>query len=57
MEQRNYEIVIEVSQLEATMNGLREEVAKKASVVETLEKTIAGKDGKISEIERDREIE
>ncbi|KAG7980003.1 hypothetical protein I3843_05G158600 [Carya illinoinensis] len=53
MEQRNYEIAIEVSQLEATMNGLREEVAKKASVLETLEKTIAGKDGKISEIERE----
>lgn len=53
MEQRNYEIAIEVSQLEATMNGLREEVAKKTSVVETLEKTIAGRDGKISEIERD----
>nr|KYP67612.1 Uncharacterized protein At3g49055 family [Cajanus cajan] len=29
MEQRNYEIAIEVSQLEATISGLRDEVAKK----------------------------
>jgi chromosome segregation ATPase len=51
MEQRNYEIAIEVSQLEATISGLREEVAKKTSVVEDLEKSIAEKDGKVSEIE------
>ncbi|XP_043706206.1 paramyosin-like isoform X1 [Telopea speciosissima] len=52
MEQRNYEIAIEVSQLEATISGLREEVVKKASKAENLEKSIADKDVKISEIDR-----
>ncbi|XVF85080.1 hypothetical protein PTKIN_Ptkin17bG0089700 [Pterospermum kingtungense] len=52
MEQRNYEIAIEVSQLEATISGLREEVAKKSSLIENLEKNIAEKDGKIAELER-----
>ncbi|XVE85188.1 hypothetical protein DITRI_Ditri17bG0071700 [Diplodiscus trichospermus] len=50
MEQRNYEIAIEVSQLEATISGLREEVAKKCNVIENLEKNIAEKDGKIAEL-------
>lgn len=53
MEQRNYEIAIEVSQLEATISGLREEVAKKTAVVENLEKTLAEKEGKASDIERE----
>ncbi|PON40920.1 paramyosin [Parasponia andersonii] len=53
MEQRNYEIAIEVSQLEATISGLREEVSEKSSAVENLEKTVAEKDGRISEIERE----
>ncbi|KAK4597850.1 hypothetical protein RGQ29_015390 [Quercus rubra] len=44
MEHRNYEIAIEVSQLEATISGLREEVANKTSAAEDLEK-------KLSEIE------
>ena len=38
IEQRNYEIAIEVSQLEASISGLRDEVAKKRSVIESLEK-------------------
>lgn len=53
MEQRNYEIAIEVSQLEATIGGLREEVAEKASAFEKLEKMAAEKDGRVSEIERE----
>ncbi|KAL6983796.1 hypothetical protein U1Q18_017171 [Sarracenia purpurea var. burkii] len=52
MEQRNYEIAIEVSQLEATISGLREEVSEKTSVVENLEKSIVEKDRKISDIEK-----
>ncbi|KAE9602863.1 hypothetical protein Lalb_Chr12g0204071 [Lupinus albus] len=48
MEQRNYEIAIEVSQLEATISGLREEVDNKSSVVEDLER-------KLSEVEREAE--
>lgn len=55
MDQRNYEIAIEISQLEATIGGLREEVAKKTSVVENLEKSIAERNGKMSEIEREME--
>ena len=53
MEQRNYEIAIEVSQLEATISGLREEVAKKGSVVEGLEKDLADRDRKLSEMEHE----
>ncbi|KAF8390530.1 hypothetical protein HHK36_025057 [Tetracentron sinense] len=53
MEQRNYEIAIEVSQLEATINGLRDGVAKKTSEAENLEKLIADKDIKISETDRE----
>ncbi|KAJ4974272.1 hypothetical protein NE237_007446 [Protea cynaroides] len=52
IEQRNYEIAIEVSQLEATISGLREEVMKKTSAAENLQKSIADKDLKISEIDR-----
>ncbi|KAF8378199.1 hypothetical protein HHK36_029536 [Tetracentron sinense] len=51
MEQRNYEIAIEVSQLEATISGLREEVAKKTSEAENLEKAITDKDIKISKMD------
>ncbi|KAL5552757.1 hypothetical protein UlMin_040158 [Ulmus minor] len=53
MEQRNYEIAIEVSQLEATISGLREEVSEKTSAAEKLEKVIAEKDGRVSEVERE----
>ncbi|KAF2307065.1 hypothetical protein GH714_024648 [Hevea brasiliensis] len=53
MEQRNYEIAIEVSQLEATISGLRDEVQKKTSLIESLEKSVAEKEGKVSEIERE----
>ncbi|XP_042511206.1 paramyosin-like [Macadamia integrifolia] len=52
MEQRNYEIAIEVSQLEATISGLREEVMKQKSKSENLEKSIADKDSKVSEMDR-----
>lgn len=55
MDQRNYEIAIEISQLEATIGGLREEIVKKTSIVENLEKSIAERDGKMSEIEREME--
>lgn len=53
VDQRNYEIAIEVSQLEATIGGLREEVAKKVLDVENLEKLNADKDGEISELDRE----
>ncbi|XP_011042372.1 PREDICTED: paramyosin-like [Populus euphratica] len=53
MEQRNYEIAIEVSQLEATISGLRDEVAKKTTLAEDLEKSVVEKEGKVSEIERE----
>ncbi|KAJ0077331.1 hypothetical protein Patl1_36178 [Pistacia atlantica] len=51
MEQRNFEIAIEVSELEATISGLREEVAKKSNVIEGLEKSMKEKDEKIAELE------
>ncbi|XP_010251004.1 PREDICTED: uncharacterized protein At3g49055-like [Nelumbo nucifera] len=53
MEQRNYEIAIEVSQLEATINGLREEVVTKTSEIDNLEKAIAEKDENISEMDKE----
>ncbi|KAL4570149.1 hypothetical protein LXL04_025800 [Taraxacum kok-saghyz] len=51
IEQRNYEIAIEVSQLESTIDGLREQVSERDSVVQDLKNSIAEKDGKISNLE------
>ncbi|XP_057529225.1 uncharacterized protein At3g49055 [Amaranthus tricolor] len=51
VEQRNYEIAIEVSELEATISQLRDEVGEKSSQIEGLEKCIVEKDGKLEEIE------
>ncbi|KAH7570385.1 hypothetical protein ACOSP7_018500 [Xanthoceras sorbifolium] len=51
MDHRNYEIAIEVSQLEATISGLRDEVVKKSNVIENLEKSVVEKDVKIAAIE------
>ncbi|RAL53320.1 hypothetical protein DM860_006992 [Cuscuta australis] len=51
MEQRNYEIAIEISQLESTISSLREEVSKKNTLVEELQSSVAEKDGKFSELE------
>lgn len=53
MEQRNYEIAIEVSELEATISRLRSEVSKANSKIDTLEKSIHGKDEMIAELERE----
>ncbi|XP_020246812.1 cilia- and flagella-associated protein 45 [Asparagus officinalis] len=52
IEQRNYEIAIEVSQLEATINGLRDEVLKNGADIERLEKLVSERDAKISDMER-----
>lgn len=53
IEHRNYEIAIEVSQLEATIGGLKEELAKKTSEAENWEKMVADKDERISEMDRE----
>ncbi|XP_075495278.1 uncharacterized protein At3g49055-like [Primulina tabacum] len=53
VDHRNYEIAIEVSQLEATIGGLREEVAKKSEEIENLKQSIDEKNGKIAEFERE----
>ncbi|KAK4402707.1 hypothetical protein Sango_1011400 [Sesamum angolense] len=53
VEQRNYEIAIEVSQLEATISGLREEVDKKSEEIESLKRSIDEKDGKLAGFERE----
>ncbi|GJS38209.1 myosin heavy chain, striated muscle-like protein [Tanacetum coccineum] len=53
MEHRNYEIAIEVSELEAKISGLRDDVSKRDSVVEGLEKSIGEKNGMIEELERE----
>ncbi|KAI3967281.1 hypothetical protein MKW92_022270 [Papaver armeniacum] len=50
MDHRNYEIAIEVSQLEAAISGLREEVAAKASGIENLEKSLSDKEIMVSEM-------
>ncbi|KAF3961109.1 hypothetical protein CMV_014236 [Castanea mollissima] len=49
MEHRSYEIAIEVSQLEATISGLREEVANKTSAAEDLEKKLSEIEGEMKE--------
>lgn len=53
VKQRNYEIAIEVSELEATIGGLTEEVSKKGSEIERLEKLVAERDAKIYILERE----
>ncbi|PWA68960.1 hypothetical protein CTI12_AA303630 [Artemisia annua] len=53
MEHRNYEIAIEVSELEAKISGLRDDVSKRDSVVEGLEKSIDEKNEMIEELERE----
>ncbi|CAH2033981.1 unnamed protein product [Thlaspi arvense] len=53
MDQRNYEIAIEVSQLESTISNLRLEVAEKASTVDDLERDVSEKDKRIAELEKD----
>ncbi|KAK9063473.1 hypothetical protein SSX86_017343 [Deinandra increscens subsp. villosa] len=51
MEQRNYEIAIEVSELEATISGLRDEVSERVSVIEGLQKSNDEKDEMIADLE------
>ncbi|WZZ16544.1 paramyosin-like [Brassica napus] len=53
MDQRNYEIAIEVSQLESTISNLRLEVAEKASLVDDLERDVSEKDKRVVELEKD----
>lgn len=55
VEQRNFEIAIEVSELEATINGLRDDVSKNKSELERLEKSLAEKETKILDMERELE--
>ncbi|CAN1171626.1 hypothetical protein LINPERHAP2_LOCUS29689 [Linum perenne] len=52
MEQRNFEIAIEVSELEVTISGLRQELEGKTTLIGKLEKTTAEKESMASEIER-----
>ncbi|CAN8291293.1 unnamed protein product [Cochlearia groenlandica] len=53
IDQRNYEIAIEVSQLESTISNLRLDVAEKASSVDDLERDLREKDKRIFELEKD----
>ncbi|KAG9447276.1 hypothetical protein H6P81_013404 [Aristolochia fimbriata] len=53
MEQRNYEIAIEVSELEATISRLREDLANRTSQAENWEKSAAEKDEKMLEMEKE----
>ncbi|KAJ0257862.1 Paramyosin [Hirschfeldia incana] len=52
MDQRNYEIAIEVSQLESTISNLRLEVAEKASVVDDLERGVSEREKRVAEVEK-----
>ena len=51
MEQRSFQITIEVSQLEATIIGLREELGSKFIASDKLQKLLLSKYGRISELE------
>ncbi|KAI4382480.1 hypothetical protein MLD38_008439 [Melastoma candidum] len=53
VEQRNYEIAIEVSQLEAAISGLRAEVARKSNELESLGRKLSEKDAKAFESEKE----
>ncbi|VVA93814.1 unnamed protein product [Arabis nemorensis] len=53
MDQRNFEIAIEVSQLESTISNLRLEVAEKASIVDDLERDVSEKDKRSAQLEKD----
>ncbi|CAN6462544.1 unnamed protein product [Victoria cruziana] len=53
MDQRNYEIAIEVSQLESTIKELKEQLVKRTSELESLEKLAAAKDARMAEVERE----
>ncbi|KAJ0969101.1 hypothetical protein J5N97_021978 [Dioscorea zingiberensis] len=53
MEQRNFEIAIEVSQLEATIGSLREDVSQKEKEIENLEKLVADGNAKVSQMEKE----
>ncbi|KAF3336313.1 hypothetical protein FCM35_KLT18899 [Carex littledalei] len=50
MEQRNYEIAIEVSELEAKISGLREEVSNKECEIEKLSGSVAEMEREISDL-------
>lgn len=52
MEQRNYSVAIEVSELEASISQLREAVAKKSSEVEVWKNQATIKDDKFLELEQ-----
>ncbi|EYU30609.1 hypothetical protein ABFS82_11G062800 [Erythranthe guttata] len=52
VDQRNYEIAIEVSQLEATISGLRDEVAKNGKEIESLKRSLNESNEKLAELER-----
>ncbi|KAJ3687491.1 hypothetical protein LUZ61_016655 [Rhynchospora tenuis] len=52
MEQRNYEIAIEVSELEAKISALREEVSQKESEVEKLAGSVAELEAELSDLRR-----
>ncbi|KAF3548303.1 hypothetical protein DY000_02008663 [Brassica cretica] len=54
VDQRNYEIAIEVSQLKSTISNLRLEVAEKASFFDDLERDVSEKDKRIGELEKDK---
>ncbi|KAK1348239.1 Paramyosin [Heracleum sosnowskyi] len=55
MEQRNFESAIEVSELEARIDGLKEEVLGKSKVVEDFEKLLSEKDGRLALAEKELE--
>lgn len=55
MDQRNYESVIEVSELEARIGELKGEVLEKCSVVEDFEKLLCEKDGRLGLAEKEVE--
>lgn len=57
MEHRNYEIAIEVSQLEAAIGSLREEGERKSGEIEGLEKSVKERDERILELEKEMETE
>lgn len=53
MEQHNYQMAIEVSEMEATIQSLKDDVAHKTKELEQLQKLVLEKEGRVVEVERE----
>lgn len=53
MEQHNYQMAIEVSEMEATIQSLKDDITQKSAELEKFKKVASEKEGRIAEVEQD----